>query len=127
MVLLAQSGGAEFCIFRKLRKNTTQLPTYGQTQLSWEIKWTSQGTNGSLVPKGANVLQAHAYLGPALSNSSHHLSKGVHQAHKAALVLQCQRHNIRMYFHHGSVFATCIYLPKSSQSVLQFSSNHCRL
>lgn len=51
MVLLLQNGGAEFCIFRKLRKNTTQLPTYGQTQLSWEIKWVSQGTNGSLVLK----------------------------------------------------------------------------
>lgn len=66
----------------QLRKNTAELSNYGQTQLSCaslqkrERRGPAKVQMVSSYVEGANVLQTHAYHGPAPSTFTQHLSKG---------------------------------------------------
>lgn len=121
----------------QLKKPTLQLPSYGHTQLSF-LSLQKQDSVGQLMPTWflgtwkeqicfRLMLTMVLQLPPSLTT----FPKGLHLVHEILLILWCQRHNIGMSFHHGAcgaLFAICIYLPISSQSVLQlFNSSHCRL
>lgn len=118
MVLLAQSGGAEFCIHSQQSKkkhnpiahlwtNTAELGNkVGQPR----YKWLPCMEKGQMCFRLMLTLVLH----PALSLTS--FPKGWLQVHKVALVLRSQRQNTRMYFHQGSVWNAVCHLYLSAQT-----------
>lgn len=119
MVLLAQSGGAEFCICsQQIKKkhnpiahvwtNTAELGNeMGQPRYKW-LPCTQKGQMFRLM--------LTLVLHPPLSLTSFPKGCRWHQVHKVALVLCSQRHNSRMYFHHGRVWSTACHLYLSAQT-----------
>lgn len=92
----------------QLRKNTAQLSTHGLTHLSCAS--LQKQDVGQLRYKCFPCTQKEQMcfrlmltmvLHPPPSLNT--FPKGLQQVHRVALVLQYQRHNIGMCFHHGSV------------------------
>lgn len=120
--LLAQRDGAKFCIHpHAIKKNAPLLSTYGQTPLSC-ASLQKQGDVGQLRYKWFPCTQKEKTCFSLIFATVRHpppsltaLPKGLRWVHRVLLVLRCQRHNIGVWFHHGSMWRSACHLYLSAQ------------
>lgn len=111
MVLLAQSGGAEFCIHpQEIKKKYnptghlwTNTAEVGNKVGQPRYKWPPCTQKGQMCFRLMLTLVLHP-------------PRSLTTFPNIALVLQCQRCNIRMYLHHDSVWSIVCHLYFSAQT-----------